>query len=156
MALWEEASAETSYLLDLDAPFTWLDCVMDRFEGSCMDGDRDLCYLPYRCSYSHCIDARSYTNPNCPSLNITAKYGCSICAVTPVNPLPNTCKISQLTSKFLYLSTTDGRSTFSTMANTVFWSYTVSCAPSSLKRSLPEGVRGVAAFSWSNLAFPRQ
>ncbi|KAI3809470.1 hypothetical protein L1987_25446 [Smallanthus sonchifolius] len=32
----------------------------------------------------------------------------------------------------------------------------ISCAPSSLKRSLPELAGGVAAFSWPTLAFPRQ
>ncbi|KAI3805266.1 hypothetical protein L1987_27484 [Smallanthus sonchifolius] len=34
--------------------------------------------------------------------------------------------------------------------------FVVSCAPSSLLRSFPKNVRGVAAFSWSGLAFPRQ
>ena len=62
-------------------------------------------------------------------------------------------KISQLTTKILLLSGTNGRTLSGPYVN---WNYVFSCAPASLKRSLPEGVKGVAAFSWSTLAFPRQ
>ncbi|GKC38041.1 aspartic peptidase A1 family protein [Tanacetum coccineum] len=151
LTLWQYASVESSYLLDLDAPFTWEDCVMGRLGPTCED--MYACYLPISCSHSKCIDARSYTNPICPSLNITAKYGCRICAVNPVNPVSNICKISQLTTTILLLSGTNGRTLSGPSVN---WNYVFSCAPSSLKRSLPEGVKGVAAFSWSTLAFPRQ
>nr|GEY03133.1 aspartic peptidase A1 family [Tanacetum cinerariifolium] len=136
LTLWQYASVESNYLLDLDAPFTWEDCVMGRLGPTCED--MYACYLPISCSHSKCIDARSYTNPICPSLNITTKYGCRICAVNPVNPVSNICKISQLTTTILLLSGTNGRTLSGPSVN---WNYVFSCAPSSLKRSLPEGVK---------------
>ncbi|GKE37245.1 aspartic peptidase A1 family protein, partial [Tanacetum coccineum] len=123
LTLWDYAFEERGYLLDLDAPFTWEHCLMSRTED-CMDAD--YCYFPLPCD-----------NSNHPS----------------VNPVSNTCKISQLTSRLLYLSGTDGRDQ---KGNSVNLQFMLSCAPPYLRRSLPEGVTGVAAFSWSNLAFPRQ
>ncbi|GJT88780.1 aspartic peptidase A1 family protein [Tanacetum coccineum] len=88
--------------------------------------------------------------------NITAKYGCKICPVTPLNPISNTCKISQLTNDLMHLYVTDGRNPFTTLYFGLPSQHVVSCVPTSLLKSFPKGVRGVAAFSWSALAFPRQ
>ncbi|KAI3809469.1 hypothetical protein L1987_25445 [Smallanthus sonchifolius] len=62
------------YLIDLDAPFTWRDCRIDR-KAAC--GLEEYCRFPLGCATSFCKEAHSY-NPKCPSLNITAKYGCKL------------------------------------------------------------------------------
>ncbi|GJT39930.1 aspartic peptidase A1 family protein [Tanacetum coccineum] len=116
---------EQYYLIDLDAPFTWRDCVLRSPRGVAACWLEEGCRFPLSCDNTLCKEAHSYSNPICPSLNITAKYGCKICAVTPFNPISKSCKISQLTTDLVYLYETNG-------------------------------VRGVAAFSWSALAFPRQ
>ncbi|GKB23466.1 aspartic peptidase A1 family protein [Tanacetum coccineum] len=147
---------EPYYLIDLDAPFTWTDCVVRPPPMDC--GLEFACTWPLRCDDTLCKEAHSYVNPMCPSLvNITAKYGCKICPVTPLNPISKTCKISQLTNDLLYLPLTDGRNAFGPVYSIRLpTQYVVSCAPTSLLKSFPKGVRGVAAFSWSGLAFPRQ
>ena len=53
MTLWQYSSAESSYLLDLDAPFTWEDCVMGRLGPTCED--MYACYLPISCSHSSAL-----------------------------------------------------------------------------------------------------
>ncbi|GJZ29560.1 RNA-directed DNA polymerase, eukaryota [Tanacetum coccineum] len=62
------------YLINLDAPFTWTDCVV---RPPPMDyGLEFACTWPLRCDDTLCKEAHSYVNPTCPSLvNITAKYG---------------------------------------------------------------------------------
>ncbi|KAL8222856.1 hypothetical protein R6Q57_020255 [Mikania cordata] len=142
------------YLIDLDAPFSWKDCVVRRPNVAC--GLEEGCRFPLSCHNTLCKEAHIYTNPSCPSLNITAKYGCGICAVTPLNPISNSCKLSQLTTDLLSLYGTDGRNAYSILRLTFGLQFVVSCAPSSLLRSFPKNVYGVAAFSWSGLALPRQ
>ncbi|KAL8264975.1 hypothetical protein R6Q59_023105 [Mikania micrantha] len=142
------------YLIDLDAPFSWKDCVVRRPNIAC--GLEEGCRFPLSCQERLCKEAHIYTNPSCPSLNITAKYGCGICAVTPLNPISNSCKLSQLTTDLLSLYVTDGRNPYSGGYPPFGTRFVVSCAPSSLLRSFPKGVYGVAAFSWSGLALPRQ
>ncbi|KAK9076958.1 hypothetical protein SSX86_005293 [Deinandra increscens subsp. villosa] len=144
-----------NYLIDLDAPFTWKDCVLHRLEVAC--GLEEGCRFPLSCRDYWCKEAHSYDpNPICPSLNITAKYGCSICAVTPLNPVSNTCKLSQLTTDLINLDVTNGRNPYTGAYPPFGIEYVLSCAPSSLLRSLPKDVRGVASFSWSTFSFPRQ
>ncbi|KAM0016177.1 putative aspartic peptidase A1 family, aspartic peptidase domain superfamily, xylanase inhibitor [Helianthus debilis subsp. tardiflorus] len=142
-------------LIDLDAPFTWRDCVV-RNPPMVACGLEEGCRFPLRCDRTLCKEAHSYINPSCPSLNITAKYGCNICAVTPVNPVSKSCKLSQLTTDLVIFYGTDGRNIAVLSGQTFGVELVVSCAPSSLLKSLPKGVDGVAAFSWSVLAFPRQ
>lgn len=146
---------ELYHLIDLDAPFTWKNCVVRHSDIPC--GLEEGCRFPLPCDNTLCKEARIYINPTCPSLNnITAKYGCRICAVTPFNPISKSCKISQLTTDLVDLYTTNGRNP-STGANRAFGNeFVVSCAPNSLVASFPKGISGVAAFSWSKLAFPRQ
>ncbi|KAK9076957.1 hypothetical protein SSX86_005292 [Deinandra increscens subsp. villosa] len=146
---------EPYYIVDLDAPFTWKDCVVRRSDVPCWL--EEGCRFPISCSQSSCKEAHSYDpNPICPSLNITAKYGCNICTVTPMNPVSNTCKLSQLTTDLFEMFVTDGRNPYSGAYPDYGIQFTLSCAPSSLVTSFPKGVQGVAAFSWSTLAFPRQ
>lgn len=147
-----QSQGEPYYLIDLDAPFTWRDCVLRSPRGVAC-GLEEGCRFPLSCDNTLCKEAHSYTNPVCPSLNITAKYGCKICAVTPFNPISKSCKISQLTTDLVYLYETNP-------STSVYYpfekQFVLSCAPSSLLKYFPRGVRGVAAFSWSALAFPRQ
>ncbi|KAK9076970.1 hypothetical protein SSX86_005305 [Deinandra increscens subsp. villosa] len=144
-----------NYLIDLDAPFTWKDCVVRHSEIPC--GLEEGCRFPLSCRHDFCKEAHSYDpNPVCPSLNITAKYGCNICAVTPLNPVSNTCKLSQLTTDLIKLDVTNGRNPYTGAYPPIGVELVLSCAPSSLLRSTPKNVHGVAAFSWSTLAFPRQ
>ncbi|KAI3805252.1 hypothetical protein L1987_27459 [Smallanthus sonchifolius] len=143
------------YLIDLDAPFTWRDCVLSHWERACWL--EEGCRFPLSCGNSLCKEAHSYNpNPICPSLNITAKYGCNICAVTPLNPISKSCKLSQLTTDLVDFYVTNGRNPYRGAYPGFGIPYVLSCAPSSLFRSFPNGVGGVAAFSWSTLALPRQ
>ncbi|PWA64586.1 aspartic peptidase A1 family [Artemisia annua] len=151
----EPSDGDLYYLIDLDAPFTWRNCVLRSPVGVAC-GLEEGCRFPLPCDDTFCKEAHSYINPNCPSLNITAKYGCKICSVTPFNPISKSCKISQLTTDLVSLYQTNGQNP-STGAYYGFGQhYVLSCAPSSVLKSFPKGVRGVAAFSWSTLAFPRQ
>ncbi|KAM0033095.1 putative aspartic peptidase A1 family, aspartic peptidase domain superfamily, xylanase inhibitor [Helianthus debilis subsp. tardiflorus] len=145
---------EPYYLVDLDAPFTWQDCVVRRSPIAC--GLEEGCRFPLRCDHNFCKEAHSYINPTCPSLNITSKYGCNICAVTPLNPISNSCKLSQLTTDLVQLYGTDGRNPSIISYPPFGTEFVVSCAPSSLLRSFPKDVTGVASFSWSTLSFPGQ
>ncbi|KAI3701892.1 hypothetical protein L6452_27344 [Arctium lappa] len=148
---WSGWRGQPYYLIDLDAPFTWKECKVYLPKVAC---GFEECQLPLQCDGYYCVIARSYVNPICPSLNMAAKYGCDVCAVTPVNPVSNSCKISQLTTDLISLTATDGRNpSTGTFENIRF---VFSCAPSSLMRSLPKDVGGVAAFSWSSLGFPSQ
>ncbi|KAK1430065.1 hypothetical protein QVD17_12559 [Tagetes erecta] len=149
---WE---GEYYYLIDLDAPFTWKDCVVRRSEVAC--GLEEGCRFPLSCGHTLCKEAHSYsTNPICPSLNITTKYGCNICAVTPFNPVSKSCKLSQLTTDLVDFYVTNGRNAYTGAYRLFGIEFILSCAPSSLLRSFPKYVHGVAAFSWSGLALPRQ
>lgn len=145
---------EPYFLIDLDAPFSWKDCVVRHSPIPC--GLEEGCRFPLRCDRPLCKEAHTYINPTCPSLNITAKYGCNICAVTPLNPISQSCKLSQLTTDLVDFYVTDGRNPITGVYPTFGVEFVVSCSPSSLLKSLPKDVRGVAAFSWSGLAFPRQ
>ncbi|XP_071740514.1 chitinase CLP-like [Rutidosis leptorrhynchoides] len=143
------------YLIDLDAPYTWRDCIVRRYDVACVI--EDGCRFPLKCDDILCKEAHKYVNnPMCPSLNITSKYGCNICSVTPLNPISKSCKLSQLTTDLVTISLTNGRNP-SPFPNYPFGEpFVLSCAPSSLLRSFPKGVRAVASFSWSLLSFPRQ
>ncbi|KAK1430187.1 hypothetical protein QVD17_12746 [Tagetes erecta] len=143
------------YLIDLDAPFTWRDCSVRRSPVVC--GLEEGCKFPLSCKDALCKEAHLYrSNRLCPSLNITAKYGCNICVVTPFNPVSNTCKLSQLTIDLANLYVTNGRNTYSGAYPGFGIQIAISCAPISLLRSFPVNVHGVTAFSWSRLALPRQ
>ncbi|KAI3705414.1 hypothetical protein L1987_75651 [Smallanthus sonchifolius] len=162
MSIWKDAKTslhtlEGYYLIDLDAPFTWRDCVMGNANVAC--GLEEGCRFPLECDTSFCLEAYSYINPKCPPLNITAKYGCKICAVTPLNPISKSCKLSKLTTDLMRFLGTDGHNPSTSVKypkDAFGMKFVISCAPSSLLRSLPKDASGVAAFSWSNLAFPRQ
>ncbi|KAF5813483.1 putative aspartic peptidase A1 family, aspartic peptidase domain superfamily, xylanase inhibitor [Helianthus annuus] len=138
--------------IDLDAPFGWQNCVINTKVGCRIE---DRCRFPVRCDTTFCKEAHSYINPTCPSLNMTNKYSCKICAVTPFNPISKSCKLSQLTTDLLLMEGTNGHNP-STDKSTYGIEFVVSCAPSSLLRSFSPYVGGVSAFSWSTLAFPRQ
>ncbi|XP_071740507.1 chitinase CLP-like [Rutidosis leptorrhynchoides] len=154
---WNEE--EAYYLIDLDAPFTWKDCVVHRYDIAC--GLEEGCRFPLRCDHTLCKEAQKYVNNNskCPSLNITSKYGCNICAVTPLNPISKSCKLSLVTTDLLFIYVTNGRnpSLFPVSSLAPFGAPVVlSCAPPSLLRSFPKNVIAVASFSWPALSFPRQ
>ncbi|KAK1430073.1 hypothetical protein QVD17_12569 [Tagetes erecta] len=148
---------DLSYLIDLDAPFTWQDCVVHKPTNDLFCFIEEGCKSPLPCDDAACKEAQSYINPLCPSRNITAKYGCKICTVTPFNPVSKSCKLSQLTIDLMHMYVTNGRNPFYEFLPSYFGTpFTLSCAPSSLLRSLPKYVNGVVALSWSSLAFPRQ
>ncbi|XP_071730686.1 chitinase CLP-like [Rutidosis leptorrhynchoides] len=151
-----DSDTKAYYLIDLDAPFTWYDCIIRHSEVAC--GLEEGCRFPKRCDTTECKEARNYINPDptCPSLDLVAKYGCNICAVQPFNPISKTCKLSQLTTDLVNIRVTNGRS-FSPGPNPIFGvEYVLSCAPKNILTSFPSGVRGVASYSWSELSFIRQ
>nr|XP_043608559.1 chitinase CLP-like [Erigeron canadensis] len=143
------------YLIDLDAPFTWKNCVIRHIPVVC--GLEEGCRFPLPCDNILCKEAQSYLNPTCPSTkNITSKYSCRICAATPFNPISKTCKISQLTTDLVTIYTTNGRNPSEFPRYPFGTEFVLSCAPNSLLKSFPQNVSGIASFSWSSLGFPRQ
>ncbi|GAB2293603.1 hypothetical protein Dimus_027815 [Dionaea muscipula] len=92
------------------------------------------------------------TNYNTPLPLPAANIPCS-CLTTPANPITKLCAVSRLTSTSLSLSSTDGHSPLSIVS---LGSVYVSCAPSALFHSLPQGSSGVASLSPAPLSLPSQ
>ncbi|EEF32665.1 basic 7S globulin 2 precursor small subunit, putative [Ricinus communis] len=126
------------YVIDINAPFLWYTCQGQWF------------IYPMGCSSLECINGR--TNLFCPSDNIYSDGQC-LCTVTPVNPVTSSCSSAQLTYKSIIVAWTAGRNpTVSINFNNIY----VSCAPTSLLQSLPEGSSGVAGLSWNPLSLAMQ
>ncbi|KAJ0763598.1 putative aspartic peptidase A1 family, aspartic peptidase domain superfamily, xylanase inhibitor [Helianthus annuus] len=139
-------------IIDLDTPYAWKDIPITNSPVPC--DVEDGCWHPVRCDTDLCKEAKSYINPICPTPN---KTDCSMCIVTPLNPVSNACVASNLTTDLLRPYWTDGRNPINCYPRWPFGArFQLSTAPTSLDQSFPKDVRGVAGFSWSGLCIPRQ
>ncbi|KAJ0724584.1 putative aspartic peptidase A1 family, aspartic peptidase domain superfamily, xylanase inhibitor [Helianthus annuus] len=128
----------TNFLLDMEAPFTWYDCVVqwNIYPGSCPGNT--VCLSPVSCEEYQCTDVRTSTldhYSSCPPVTNSSTlpgWGFCSCPVTFVAHVAKHC---------------------STMMN--FGVYpTSACAPSSAFESFPKDVSGVLAMSSSPHALP--
>ncbi|XP_071742032.1 chitinase CLP-like [Rutidosis leptorrhynchoides] len=151
------------HLIDIDAPFTWHDCIFD-WRTSQTQCNYDRCETPVDCDEYQCVDVRgeyAYKSPNCSPVNYNDNptppdYGppsgyCK-CSVRVVDPITGSCYQAELTFDSFTFNTSNGR-------NTLVDEYydiipVVGCAPSSSFQSFPKDVSGVMAFSTSKHASP--
>ncbi|MFS7959381.1 putative aspartic peptidase A1 family, aspartic peptidase domain superfamily, xylanase inhibitor [Helianthus anomalus] len=142
-------------IIDLDTPYAWKDIPITNSPIPC--DVEDGCRHPVRCDTDLCKEAKSYINPICPTHN---KTDCTMCIVTPLNPVSNACVASNLTTDLLRPYWTDGWNPINPYpkwpGGTLGARFLLSTAPKSLDQFFPEDVRGVAGFSWSGLCLPRQ
>ncbi|KAM0017657.1 putative aspartic peptidase A1 family, aspartic peptidase domain superfamily, xylanase inhibitor [Helianthus debilis subsp. tardiflorus] len=146
-----------NFLIDIDAPFIWHDCIVqwNIYPGSCPSNT--LCTGPVSCEEYQCTDVRaSYgdKNPSCaPETNSSTLpgWGFCTCPVNVVNPVTGSCSQALLNYDGFTVNTSDGRNVF----NGLYGAYpNAACAPSSTFASFPANVSGVMAFSTSPYAFP--
>ncbi|KAF5787790.1 putative aspartic peptidase A1 family, aspartic peptidase domain superfamily, xylanase inhibitor [Helianthus annuus] len=146
-----------NFLIDIDAPFIWHDCIVqwNIYPGSCPPNT--LCTSPVSCEEYQCTDVRAsygYKNPSCaPETNSSTLpgWGFCTCPVNVVNPVTGSCSQALLNYDDFTVNTSDGRNVF----NGLYGAYpNAACAPSSTFASFPANVSGVMAFSTSPYAFP--
>lgn len=146
-----------NFLIDLDAPFIWHDCILvwNTFAGSCPANT--LCTYPVSCEEYQCTDVRttySYKNPSCPPVNNGSTlpgWGYCTCPVNVVNPITGSCDNALLDYDEFTVNTSNGRNVF----NGLYGAYpNAACAPSSSLQSFPANVTGVMALSSSPYALP--
>ncbi|KVH88049.1 basic 7S globulin-like [Cynara cardunculus var. scolymus] len=146
-----------NFLIDVDAPFIWHDCVLqwNIYPGSCPANT--LCTSPVSCEEYQCTDVRttySYENPSCPPVTNSSTlpgWGYCTCPVNIVNPVTGSCSQALLNYNEFTVDVSNGRN----VLNGVYGAYpNAACVPSSSFASFPANVTGVMAFSSSPYAFP--
>ncbi|KAK9078450.1 hypothetical protein SSX86_002507 [Deinandra increscens subsp. villosa] len=146
-----------NFLIDIDAPFVWHDCIVQwkMYPDSCPSNT--LCTSPVSCEDYECTDVRtlySYKNPSClPETNSSTLpgWGFCTCPVNVVNPVTGSCSQALLNWDDFTMNTSDGRNP----SNDFTGAYpNAACAPSSSFESFPANVTGVMAFSSSPYALP--
>ncbi|GJX40544.1 basic 7S globulin-like protein [Tanacetum coccineum] len=146
-----------NFLIDLDAPFIWHDCILqwNSFPGSCPNNT--LCTYPVSCEEFQCTDVRttySYKNPSCAPVNNDSTipdWGYCTCPVNVVNPITGSCGQALLNYDEFTVNTSNGRNVFTGL----YGAYpNAACAPSSEFQSFPANVSGVMALSSSPYALP--
>ncbi|KAK9078447.1 hypothetical protein SSX86_002504 [Deinandra increscens subsp. villosa] len=147
-----------NFLIDLDAPFIWHDCILqwNTFPGSCPTDT--LCTYPVSCEEYQCTEVRttySYQSPLCsPVTNDSTipDWGYCTCPVNVVDPITGSCSQALLNYDEFTVNTSDGRNVFN---NELYGAYpNAACAPSSAFQSFPANVSGVMALSTSPYALP--
>ncbi|KAJ0697991.1 putative aspartic peptidase A1 family, aspartic peptidase domain superfamily, xylanase inhibitor [Helianthus annuus] len=146
-----------NFLIDIDAPFIWHDCIVqwNTRPGSCPPNK--LCVSPASCEEFECQEVRasySYKNPSCaPETNSSTLpgWGFCTCPVNVVNPMTGSCDQALLNFDVLTVTAIDERNEF----NGHLGSYPfAACAPSSSIESFPANVSGAMALSSSRYAWP--
>ncbi|XP_076945458.1 chitinase CLP-like [Bidens hawaiensis] len=149
----------SNFLIDIDAPFTWYDCIVqwNIYPGSCPSNK--LCRGPASCEEFECTQVRasySYTNPSCsPETNSSTLPGWRYCTcpVNVVSPMTGSCDQALLNYDEFTVTKSDGRNPFESYLGAYPFA---ACAPSSSLASFPANVSGVMAFSssiYANSAF---
>ncbi|KAI3803256.1 hypothetical protein L1987_31405 [Smallanthus sonchifolius] len=141
---------------DIDAPFSWHDCIVqwNMYPGSCPDNV--LCTSPVSCDEYQCTEVRtsySYTSPYCPRVEntTTSPGGFCTCSVNVRNPVNWPCNQVLLNYDTFFVNTSNGRNPVPGFYDA---SPNAACAPSSSFESFPANVTGVMAFSSSPYVFP--
>ncbi|PWA76418.1 aspartic peptidase A1 family [Artemisia annua] len=147
------------FLIDLDAPFIWHDCILqwNIFPGSCPNNT--YCTSPVSCEEFQCTDVRtsySYENSaSCPPVTNSSTlpgWGFCTCPVNVINPINGSCGDAQLSYDQFTVNTSDGKNVFTGLYGA--YPNAAACAPSSSFKSFPANVTGVMAFSTSPYALP--
>nr|GEV46714.1 basic 7S globulin-like [Tanacetum cinerariifolium] len=143
------------FLIDIDAPFSWHDCVVqwDMNPGSC---PKDmLCEFGVSCDEYQCTEVRdsySYKNNYCHQVpNNKPGWGFCECPVNVVNPITGSCDEALLNSENLFITTSNGRNPYDGFSALTL---NAACLPSSSFESFPTNVTGVMAMSTSHYALP--
>ncbi|PWA85254.1 aspartic peptidase A1 family [Artemisia annua] len=146
----------TNFLIDIDAPFIWHDCIV---QGNMNPGRcpaNTVCTYPVSCDEDQCTNIRttySYEDPSCsPETNTTLPGVVCGCPVNVVNPVTGTCGQGLLSFEELYVNVSDGRNPLIGIYG--FYPHGAACVPSSSLASFPANVSGVMAFSTSPYAAP--
>ncbi|KAK1416992.1 hypothetical protein QVD17_26114 [Tagetes erecta] len=150
-----------NFLIDIDAPFIWHDCIVlaESYKTNCPSNT--LCPSPMSCEDYQCDDVRtiySYkNNPSCPEdpgHTSLGGWGCA-CPVNVVDPVTSSCGQALLNYDDFTMYTSDGRKVGVDAFNKFYGANpNAACAPSSSFASFPANVSGVMAFSSSPYAFP--
>ncbi|XP_076883928.1 putative aspartic proteinase GIP2 [Bidens hawaiensis] len=141
-----------NFLIDIDAPFIWHDCILqwNIHPGSCPNNT--LCTYPVSCEEYQCTDVRttySYKNPSCPPVTNSSTlpgWGYCTCPVNVVNPITRLCDQALLNYDDFTMNTCDGRNALNGYYGA---NPNAACANSSSFGSFPSSVTGVMAFSSS-------
>nr|GEZ90199.1 basic 7S globulin-like [Tanacetum cinerariifolium] len=147
----------TNFLIDVDAPFTWSDCIIlwNWYQNSCPGNT--ICTSPVSCEEYQCTDVRtfsSYEHSSCPPPNNSSTlpgWGYCTCPLSVVNPINGSCGEAMLNYDEYAFNATDGRIAFPDF----YGIYpNAACANSSSFEPFPENVSGVMALSSSSYALP--
>ncbi|KAI3524025.1 hypothetical protein L1887_02625 [Cichorium endivia] len=148
---------KSNFLIDIDAPLIWHDCILqwNIYPDSCPSNT--LCTSPVSCEEDYCTDVRttySYDNPSCSPVTNSSTlpgWGFCTCPVNMVSPVTGACVQALLNYDDFTVNTSNGRNVFSGLYGP---SPNAACAPSSSFESFPANVTGVMAFSSSPYALP--
>ncbi|XP_071689180.1 gamma conglutin 1-like [Rutidosis leptorrhynchoides] len=150
--VWDD-TRHTNFLIDIDAPFIWYDCIpkWDMYQNGCDTNTN--CAPPVSCGESQCTDIQTSSSykqysSSCPpatnsSTTLPGWDGCT-CPVSIVNPIKGSCSEAVLTYGDLMI---ESPFFVSLHPNAL-------CAPSSSFDSFPKNVSGVVALSTSSYALP--
>ncbi|KAL8199629.1 hypothetical protein R6Q57_013197 [Mikania cordata] len=125
-----------NFLIDIDAPFIWHDCIVqwNIYPGSCPNNA--LCMSPVSCEEYQCID-----NPSCaPETNGSTLPGLGFCTcpVNVVNPVTGSCTQALLNYDEFTMYTSDGRHAGVEAFNIYYGAYpNAACVRSSSFASFP-------------------
>ncbi|GJZ02535.1 basic 7S globulin-like protein [Tanacetum coccineum] len=103
-------------LIDIDAPFSWHDCIVqwNIYPGSCPTNT--LCESGVSCDEYQCTEVRSsysYKNFLCPQVpNNSPGWGFCSCPVNVVNPITGSCDQGLLNYENLFVTTSNGRNPY--------------------------------------------
>ncbi|GJU04485.1 putative aspartic peptidase A1 family protein [Tanacetum coccineum] len=142
-------------LIDIDAPFSWHDCIVqwNIYPGSCPTNM--LCESGVSCDEYQCTEVRSsysYKNFLCPQVpNNSPGWGFCSCPVNVVNPITGSCDQGLLNYENLFVTTSNGRNPYDGFSVPT---PNAACLPSSSFESFPANVSGVMALSTSRYALP--
>ncbi|KAI3790637.1 hypothetical protein L2E82_03832 [Cichorium intybus] len=147
-----------NFLIDVDAPFIWHDCIVqwNIYPGSCPPDK--LCTSPVSCDEYQCTDVRtsySYQKPYCsPPKNesISPGWGYCSCSVNVVDPVTGSCGQAKLNYwDDFTVNVSNGKNVLTGVYGVYPYA---ACAPSSAFQSFPANVTGVMALSSSPYALP--
>ncbi|KAI3524024.1 hypothetical protein L1887_02624 [Cichorium endivia] len=153
-----ETFQNPKFLIDIDAPFTWHDCILVWFNyGENICPSNKVCTSPVSCEEYQCTDVRttySYRGPSCPPLTNSYTlpgWGFCTCPVNVMNPVNGICSQAELNFDTFEANTSDGRNPSHVYQDILL---NAACAPSTSFESFPTNVTGVMAFSTSPYAVP--
>ncbi|KAI3790642.1 hypothetical protein L2E82_03839 [Cichorium intybus] len=146
-----------NFLVDIDAPIIWHDCILqwNIYPGSCPSNT--LCNFPVSCEEYQCTNTRttySYNNSSCPPVTNSSTlpgWGYCTCPVNVVNPVTGSCGQALLNYDDFTVNTSNGRNVLTGIYGA---NPNAACATSSSFQSFPANVTGVMAFSSSPYALP--